>query len=392
MVFLMILIASEFLTFFVFRQHYKGFSRVKYLVSNIINAIFSIYLWILFIEVTSYKGNFDNPGHIWLLMNLTGTFCAILVPRILLDILHFTGKIIRLKKGGHVRAMTNAGIIIWLVFFSIISVSTLARFNVRTDEVTVKVDGLSKDLEGLTIVQISDLHLSGFNRHLGLLKEMMEKVNALKPDILINSGDFVSYGWREFDRSDTILSIAKGRLGNFAVLGNHDIGTYYPGYTAAERDTNVMHLIEQINSAGYQMLNDESLIIKTGDARIGIAGVITRGRHPKIIHGDLKRAISGLDSLDFTILISHDPNHWEQEVRSKTDINLTLSGHTHGMQMGILTKSIKWSPSQYFYPRWNGLYGSGRQYLYVNRGLGVLAIPFRIWMPPEITVLKLTGK
>jgi predicted MPP superfamily phosphohydrolase len=385
-----ILIISEFLTFFVFRQHYKGLSRVKYYVSNIINAILSIYLWILYIEVSSYKGNFDNPGHIWLIMNLTGTFCAVLVPRVLLDILHFTGKIIRLKRGGHIRALTNAGIIIWIAIFSIISLSTLGRFNVRTDEVNIKVDGLNKDLEGLTIVQISDLHLSGFNRHSGLLQKMMQKVNFLKPDIIVNSGDFVSYGWREFDRNDTILSTAKGRIGNFAVLGNHDIGTYYPGYSAADRDTNVARMVELITSSGYKMLNDENIIIKAGEARVGIAGVITRGRHPKMIHGDLKKAITGLDSLDYTILISHDPNQWAKEVQGKTGIDLTLSGHTHGMQIGILTKSFKWSPSQYFYPRWNGLYSSGKQYLYVNRGLGVLEIPFRIWMPPEITVIKLS--
>jgi predicted MPP superfamily phosphohydrolase len=348
-------------------------------------------MWLLYIEVTSYKGYFDNPNHIWLMMSLTGTFCAVLFPRVLLDILHFTGKIIRLKRGGHLRSLTNTGIIIWLAIFSIISLSTIGRFNVRTDTVNVKIEGLNKDLDGLTIVQISDIHLSGFHRHKGTLKDMMEKVNSLKPDILVNSGDFVSYGWREFDRSDTILLLAKGRLGNFAVLGNHDIGTYYPGYNAADRDTNIARMVELITASGYKVLNDENIIINAGEARVGIAGVITRGRFPHMIHGDLKKAISGLDSVDFTILISHDPNQWEKDVLGKTNIDLTLSGHTHGMQMGILTKWFKWSPSKYFYPRWNGLYSSRKQYLYVNRGLGVLAIPFRIWMPPEITVIRLSG-
>ena len=113
------------------------------------------------------------------------------------------------------------------------------------------------------------------------------------------------------------------------------------------------------------------------------------GRHPDIIHGDLRKALSGLDSVDLKILLSHDPNQWDEDVVSKTDIDITLSGHTHGMQMGIYTKKFKWSPSKYFYPHWGGLFREGNQYQYVNLGLGVLAIPFRIWMPPEITVITL---
>jgi uncharacterized protein len=393
MILLTILIISEFLTFLVFRQHYKGYSKTKYYLSSIINAIVSIYMWILYIEVSSFKGNFDEPGHIWLMMSLTGTFCAVLLPRVFLDLLHFGGKIVKLRKGGHIRWLTNTGIFIWIFFFIVIVSGTLyGKFNFKTEEVTVKVEGLNKDLEGLTIVQLSDLHLSSFYRHKSELRKVMQKVIGYKPDILINTGDFVSYGWREFDRSDTILSLAKGRFGNFAVLGNHDIGTYYPNFTAAELDTNISRMNRFIESSGYKVLNDENIIIKAGKARIGIAGIITRGRHPHMIHGNLGKAISGMDSVDLKILLCHDPNQWAEDVTGKTDIDLTFSGHTHGMQMGILTKGIKWSPSQYFYPRWNGLYIEGKQFLYVNRGLGVLALPFRIWMPPEISVIKLTGK
>ncbi len=393
MLLLIILICSEVLTIFVFRQHYKGLSKAKYFTSAIINSILSIYMWILFIAVSSYKGYFDDSGHIWLMMNLTGTFCAVLAPRVLLDILHFTGKLIRIRKGGHIRSLTNAGLIIWFVLFSIIvSGSTRGRFNFKTDEIVVKVTGLNKSLEGLTIVQISDIHLPGFHRHKGELVKVMEKVNSYKPDILINSGDFVSYGWREFDRSDTILAIAKGRLGKFAVIGNHDIGTYNPDLNAAERDTNLVRMNELIKASGYRVLNDENTFIKVGDARVAIIGVITKGRHPHMIHGDLIKAMAGTDSADFRILISHDPNYWETAVKGKSKIELTFSGHTHGMQMGILTKGFKWSPAQYFYPRWNGLYSVGNQFLYVNRGLGVLTVPFRIWMPPEITIIKLAAK
>jgi len=388
-----ILVLTEFLTIFVFRQHLKGLSKAKYYTAVIINSIFSIYLWILFISVSSYKGLFDDPGHIWLMMNLMGAYSAILVPRIILDFLHFTGKLIRIRKTGHIRSLTNTGFIIWIVvFFIIITGSTIGKFNFKTDEVIVRIAGLNKDLDGLTIVQLSDIHLAGFLRHKGELVKVMENVNSYKPDILINSGDFVNYGWREFGRDDTILSIAKARLGKFAAIGNHDIGTYNPDLNQEGRDSNLVRMNELVKASGYVVLNDENTFIDIGDARIAIIGTITKGRHPDMIHGDLDKAIEGTDSADFRILISHDPNHWDKAVKGRTDIDLTFAGHTHGMQMGILTKRFKWSPSQYFYPKWNGLYSEANQFLYVNRGLGVLAIPFRIWMPPEITVIRLEAK
>jgi predicted MPP superfamily phosphohydrolase len=393
MIILIILLVSEFLTFLVFRQHFLGLSKAKFYSSTIINAILSIYMWILFIEINTYNGNYDEPGHVWLLMNLTGTYCAILIPRTILDMLHFSGKLIRIKNKSHIRSLTNTGIAIWIVVFSIVVSGTVyGRLHVKTNEINIKVNGLKKDLNGLTIVQLSDMHLSSFFRDHGFLHKVIDMVNSYKPDIIINSGDFINYGWKEFDRRDTVLSLAKSRYGNFAVLGNHDIGTYNPDYSEADRDTNILRMNELITASGYKVLNDEYTVVNIGDAKLAIIGLITKGRFPHIIFGDLNKAINGLDSVDFKILIIHDPNQWEKDVRDKTDIDLTFAGHTHGMQMGIYTKRFKWSPSQYFFPHWTGLYSTGKQSLYVNRGLGVLAIPFRIWMPPEITLIKLTGE
>jgi uncharacterized protein len=393
MLLIAILVISELLTIVVLRQHYKGISKAKYFVAIVINSILSLYMWILFINVSSYKGNYDDPGHVWLMMNLMGAFCAILAPRIILDIMHFAGKLLRPGKSRHIRSLTNAGLITWLVIFSIVILgSTAGKFNFKTEEQTVSIPGLNSKLEGLTIVQLSDMHLASFHRHRDKLLKVMEKVNSLKPDIIINSGDFVSNGWKEFDGCDTILSIARSRLGNYAVLGNHDIGTYNPDFDETGRITNIIRMNELITASGYKVLNDENTFLDTGGVKIALIGVITKGRHPHMIHGDLNKAMTGTDSADLRILISHDPNHWEQAVRGKTRIDLTFSGHTHGMQMGIITKRFKWSPAAYFYPRWNGLYSDKSQFLYVNRGLGLLVIPFRIWMPPEITVIKLTSK
>jgi hypothetical protein len=392
MLLLLFLVITELLTILVFRHHYKGFSKTKYYLSNLINVILSLFMWMLYIEVKSYRGSFDNPAHIWLMMSLTGAFCAILLPRILLIIFHFTGWIIRFRKGGHIRSLTNTGIITWIIILLFVLAGvTAGRHNYKTDYVTIKTEKLNSVHDSLTIIQISDLHLAGFYRHKDELARVIDRINSYNPDLLINTGDFISFGWREFDRFDTILAAASGRYGSYAVFGNHDMGTYNPDFDAAGRDTNIARMDSLISSSGYRLLRDENVIIGWNGISISIAGITTSGRHPTIIHGDLKKAMEGTDSADFRILLSHDPNFWRRTVTGKTGIDLTLSGHTHGMQMGIMTKRLKWSPSVFFYPEWQGLFSEGSQYLYVNRGLGVLGIPFRIGMPPEITVIKLKG-
>lgn len=390
MILFFILIITEILTIVVLQQHFYHFSRTIHFISIISHVILSLWLWIFFFELSFYNSFYDNPKHVWLMMNLTGMFAAIIFPRIILIILHFTGKFLKLKSGNHLRWLTNLGMVFMFIVLLVIALSTFyERFNFTTEEITIKIKGLNKDLDGLRIVQLSDMHLSSFYHHTKELQEVMLKVNQLKPDILINTGDFVTFGWREFERYDTILSKASGRYGNFAILGNHDVGTYDPFFTEADRDNNILIMNNLIKASGYQVLNDEFKKVNVGNSKIGMIGVVTGGRHPHMTHGNLDKAIAGLDSVDLKILLTHDPNHWEEAVTGKTDIQISFSGHTHGMQMGIITKKFKWSPAKYFYPHWNGLYQEGSQYQYVNRGLGCLAIPFRIWMPPEITVITL---
>jgi hypothetical protein len=390
MLLLIFLIASEILTLEVLRQHFFSSHKTKYYISLVIHTILSIWIWILFIETEGLRTFFDSPRHIWLLLNLRGMICAVLIPRIILILCHFAGRLLRIKTGSHIRWLTNTGMAFMVFLFSLIAIGTLyGRFNFKTETVTISVKGLSKELDGLRIVQISDLHLSGFYHHRAVLQVVMNKINALEPDLILNTGDFISYGWREFDRYDTILIKAKSRYGNFAILGNHDFGTYQPFFTQADRENNAGIMKNLIEASGYTLLNNEFRKVRIGGTNIGIIGITTKGRHPAIVHGDIGKATDGLDSVDFKILLSHDPNHWEKSITGKTSIDLTLSGHTHGMQMGIITKKFSWSPSKYFYPHWYGLYKVGNQYQYVNRGLGVLAIPFRIGMPPEITLIIL---
>lgn len=393
MALIIILIATEILATEVLRQNFYNKSRTAYYITTLIHVILSLWLWMLFFRIMSFDGFYDDPAHIWMQMALYGSLSAITFPRFILIIFHFSGKLIRLKTGGHIQWMTNTGLMAMTVIFLIITLGTLrGRFNFKTENITIAVKDLHKDLEGLKIVQLSDMHLATFNHHKAKLQMVIEKVNGFKPDLILNTGDFVTFGWREFDGNDTILNKAISKYGNYAVQGNHDFGIYHPDFTEADRKNNVLIVKNLIRKSGYQLLNDEFSKIKIGDASVALIGIQTSGRHPDIIHGDIQESIEGLDSADIKILLSHDPNHWEEAVKGKTDIDLTLSGHTHGMQMGITTKWFNWSPAKYFYPHWYGLFAEGEQQHYVNRGLGVLAIPFRIWMPPEITVITLARK
>jgi predicted MPP superfamily phosphohydrolase len=388
------LVITEALSLAVLRQHLFANARIRYFILLTCHFILSILLWVNFVEIYSYNSFFDNPDHVSKLMSFSGIFSAVVFPRMIVILLHFSGRLVRIMKGGHVRWLTNTGFVIYgIIFITVVSGTFYGRFNFKDEFVTVSIKDLDKDLDGLKIVQVSDMHLSSFYRHPHKLTEAMNRINSHKPDLILNTGDFTTFGWREFGRNDTILKHAVSRYGNYAITGNHDAGTYNPDFTEADKVNNMLVINNLLKSSGYTVLNDEHAIIKIGDATLALAGVTTKGRRRNIVHGDVGKALSGITEADLTILMTHDPNHWIEQVAGKVpEVDLTLSGHTHGMQMGILAGSFRWSPSKYFYPNWNGLYAEGDQQQYVNRGLGVLAVPFRIGMPPEITVITLKAK
>ncbi len=390
MVTLIVLIIAEILTFVVIRQHFYEKSWMRYYFFFTLNLILSIWLWLLWFEAASFKGFFDEPEHIWVLLNLDGMLLGVVFPRLVISAFHFSGVFMKRKTGGHIRRWTNTGFVFALIIF-LVAVSGLivGRFNITTERETVRIKGLKPELAGLKIVQVSDLHMACYYHHKELMAKVMDKIDQEHPDILLNTGDFVTFGWREFDGFDSIYRIASAKYGKFAILGNHDIGTYNPDFTRADIENNILLMKNKISASGYKVLAQEFTTVNIGSSKIALIGVVTKGSFPTIRHGDVNQAMAGLDGADLKILLAHDPNQWITDVAGKTDIALTLSGHTHGMQIGIITKRFRWSPAVFFYPRWNGLYREGDQYLYVNRGLGVLGIPFRVGMPPEITVLTL---
>jgi len=390
MLLIIFLLTVEVLSIPVLIEHLRKRPKILFRIILSVHFLLSIWLWFLIFKTLFYKGPFDSPGNVNDLLNIMGIVSGVVIPRFIIITLHYLGRLIRIRKGGYILWLTRAGMITALLIAVVIILSTsIGRFNFKTEHVTIRLKNLPSGLNGLKIVHISDMHLASFYRHEDKMADVIDKVNALHPDIIINTGDFISFGWREFGRFDTLLKKGSGRFGNFAILGNHDAGTYLPKATGTIKDEIVTQTSRLVTSSGYQLLKDESFITEINGVKVAFIGVTTGGRHPDISHGDLQKAMEGTDSADFKILLAHDPNQWDEEVVNKTDVDLTLSGHTHGMQMGIMTKRLRWSPSKYFYPHWNGLYSHGNQVLYVNRGLGALAIPFRIWMPPEITLITL---
>jgi predicted MPP superfamily phosphohydrolase len=381
------LIVTEALTWLALYQHFYKKSPNAFYIAATINLALSIWLWIGYVAVFNNMDRFATYRHTWLLMNLIGLLSGVALPRIIFFTFHFTGRFIKSKKS---RSITYTGMVLSLLMSVVIALGVFhGRFNIKTENINIDIYRLPPGMEGFRIVLMSDLHLPAFYEHEKILQKVISDAQTFNPDLIINTGDFVDIASGEYGGNDTILRKVKGKYGNFAVLGNHDIGTYHPQFTAADIENNISKMNMLLQSSGFRVLTDENVILDINGTRLAIIGVITRGRHPRMIHGDLRKAMAGTDSADFRILLAHDPNQWQEDVAGKTGIELTLSGHTHGMQMGIVTKKFMWSPAKYFYPHWGGLFSGGNQFHYVNRGLGVLAMPFRIWMPPELTVITL---
>jgi len=245
----------------------------------------------------------------------------------------------------------------------------------------------------LRIVQLSDIH-SGSLRSKSKVEKAIPIINNLKPDLVLFTGDLVNNQAREMEDYVPIFSKIESNFGTYSILGNHDYGDYIRWPSKEEKERNMESLYKIHEQMGWNLLLNEHRIIKIRNLTVNITGVenfSTLPQFPK--YGNLEEALRGSPSVDYHILLSHDPTHWEAEVVSKKpQIDLTLSGHTHGFQFGFeFSNNIRWSPSQYIYRQWAGKYEKENQTLYVNRGFGFLGYPGRVGILPEITFLEITG-
>lgn len=255
---------------------------------------------------------------------------------------------------------------------------------------TIYLPNLPKSFDGIRIGQISDVHSGSFYDKVAV-QGGVDMLNAEKCDVIFFTGDLVNDKTSEMKDYTNIFDKVKAPLGVFSILGNHDYGDYVQWPSAAAKQKNLEDLYVVHKNLGWDLLRNENRFLKLGGEEIAIIGVENWGsslRFPR--KGDIEKAKIGTEEAPVKLLLSHDPSHWRAQILPKhNDIDMMFSGHTHGMQFGVQFGDFQWSPAQYVYPEWSGLYENKGQQLYVNVGYGFLGYPGRVGILPEITVFEL---
>jgi predicted MPP superfamily phosphohydrolase len=247
---------------------------------------------------------------------------------------------------------------------------------------------LPSAFDGFTITQLSDIH-SGSFRDPEAVRRGVELVNAQRSDLFVFTGDLVNSLAAEFEPWISVFRQIEAPFGTYSILGNHDYGDYHQWDDEQDKQRNFEALKAHHATVGFRLLLDEHVTLEKDGEQIALLGVENWGLGFGQ-RGDLQKALKGLPAESFKVLLSHDPTHWDHQVKADPNpIQLTLSGHTHGMQVGVEIPGFRWSPVKYRYPKWAGLYEEAGRYLYINRGFGYLGFHGRVGIWPEITVLEL---
>ena len=265
----------------------------------------------------------------------------------------------------------------------------IGRYQVIINRQDLYFDNLPAQLDSFKIVQLSDIHLGSFRNDPDILKKTIKKIETIQPDLLLFTGDIVNNFGDEMKGFEPYLKQLSGRYGKYAIQGNHDYGDYYEWPDSISKQKNLDQIESGLTQAGFKLLLNQWDKIVVRDTSFALIGVENWGHKPFPQYANLDVAMKGVPANSFKILMSHDPAHWKAIVLPQSDIPLTLSGHTHGGQFGLKIAGIEFSPIYIIQKYWGGLYKSGNQYLYVNRGLGTIGFSGRIEMNPEITLFTL---
>lgn len=399
---LLIIIIDTYL-FFVLRfltQNYG--SRTKMVV-------FSIHWGISILSIISlfFIGSMEEQVRRYVITILVGVLVAKLLTLVILLLdetrrgLFWTVRRIAPAKSDLAREaevkIPRSTFLVWLGmilgggFLGVFMYGMTNKYNYRVRKVRLRFPNLPDAFKGLKIAQLSDIHSGSFSNKPAVSKGVDMVLNE-KPDLILFTGDLVNDRATEMENYHDLFSKIKAPMGVYSTLGNHDYGDYVEWDSEQEKAANLEDLKQIQAKMGWKLLMNEHVIFERGGQKIALIGIENWGakaRFPK--YGKLDVAYKGTETIPFKILMSHDPSHWDAQVRPEYGaIDLTLAGHTHGMQFGVELPHFKWSPIQYMYKQWAGLYQEGKQYLYVNRGYGFLGYPGRVGILPEITVFELT--
>ncbi|WP_166335065.1 metallophosphoesterase [Sphingobacterium chungjuense] len=329
---------------------------------------------------------------------LTGLFTILLslaIPKLLTAPVLLLEDFTRLFRSFPPRNIYVSELVLFLaivVLLTVIFGLTRGRHFYKVRKLTLHFPDLPAAFDGFTITQISDIHVGSFTNQKEVQKGI-DLANAQQSDLLLFTGDLVNHAASEMDPWISAFAQLQAPYGKYSVLGNHDYGDYIQWESQTAKVANLERLKMVHKEMGFRLLLNESDQIEKESESIALVGVENWGKNGFQQYGDLRKATAPLPTNIFKVLMSHDPSHWDVVSEDQEQhIHLTLAGHTHGMQFGIELFGFKWSPIQYFYKRWAGLYKSGSKYLYVNRGFGYHGLKGRIGMWPEITVLTLKRK
>lgn len=319
----------------------------------------------------------------------------IYTPKVIYIFFYYLNRLYNRVFNVHTRAFRVIGFGLGVFFVSVISYGLIVtRDNFYVKHQLVEVHDLPVGFNGYKMAVIADLHLGNWNQKYSIMDHIVNLINEQNVDAIILAGDLINnyetetVGWEPYFKR---LKSKSGKM--YAVLGNHDYGDYTHWDTPEMKKQNLEKTKQNIRNLGFRLLlNEHEDITNQGDT-ITMVGVENFGSGHFDDYSDLKKALENTKGSRKKILISHDPNHWKAEITDKkTDIFLTLSGHTHAGQFGFVRKWVKVSPASLIYPQWDGLYRHNEQYIYVNRGIGFVGIPLRIGVPPEITIIELRRK
>ena len=260
---------------------------------------------------------------------------------------------------------------------------------IQVNQIELEYDNLPSSFSNYKILQFSDIHIGSFLRSNKLLDKTHAIIEKEDPDLLLFTGDLVNNFATEADGYRPVLKKMTNKRQAFSILGNHDYGDYTTWENKEEKQENLEGIIATFNETGFLLLDNENTVIKKNNDSIFLAGVENWGYPPFPQYADLGKALQRIPSESFTILMTHDPAHWDSKVKNRGDIELSLSGHTHGMQWGVKLAGVKFSIAWLTNKYWGGLYRNNNSVLYVNTGLGNVGIPWRLDMAPEITVFTL---
>lgn len=372
---------------------YRYLRRLKSKIYHRIHAVTAIALYAVIVAVVIFVSmRVDNDMLFRYVMWALYVYFAAYVSKLFAAIFILLGKIPRLWKWRDSKALAITGCGVGVLAFALMMWGTVNRFNHQIVEQEIVFDNLPDGFDGYRIVQFSDFHVGSYNDTTFVAK-IVDVINGLDADAVVFTGDIVNRKSDELLPFVSVLSRLNARDGVFSILGNHDYGDYSSWKSDADKEANMQLIYDLQRGMGWRLLLNETMMLHRGNDSIALIGVENVGDPPFKNYGDLHKAYPTLSDSTFKVLLTHNPAHWTQEIADKDSVNvdLSLSGHTHAMQIELDVAGCRFSPSVFRYDKWGGLYldESKRHKLYVNIGLGTVAIPARIGATPEITVITL---